>query len=309
MNYFELFDDYLITIKNYSENTRVNYHKDLEDFDNFLKNEELAENVLDARRDRLARHYLSYLEEQGFSKKSIARKISSLRTFYNYMKKEKYLDVNIFENIETPKIPKRLPKVISDNEIDYLFEAIDKNTVLGFRNYLILDMLFSCGLRASELTNMEIKDLQISRKEILIHGKGSKDRYVPIHDNLVFDLKEYLTSIRTKLISKTDKETQKVFLNYRGEELTPRGLQKIIKKILNDANETYKITPHMLRHSFATTLLNHGADLRVVQELLGHEHLKSTQVYTEVSNKVLKEKYEKLHPRMMKNDKNRENNN
>ena len=308
MDYYSLFKNYLETIKNYSINTVKSYMRDLEDFDNFLKNEELADDALDVRRERVARHYLAYLEE-SYTKKSIARKISSLRTFYSYMLLEKHIETNVFENLETPKIPKRLPKVISDNEINYLFEAIDQTTLLGNRNYLILDMLFSCGLRASEITGIEIKDLQISRKQILIHGKGSKDRFVPIHNKLIEEIKDYLTTVRPKLISKSNEETNILFLNYRGEDLTPRGLQIILKKILNDANESYKITPHMLRHSFATTLLNHGADLRVVQELLGHEHLKSTQIYTEVSNKILKEKYQKMNPRMNVDEKNRKNNN
>ncbi|HHW79640.1 MAG TPA: tyrosine-type recombinase/integrase [Acholeplasmataceae bacterium] len=308
MDYLMIFHDYLKVIKNYSNNTVTSYMKDLTDFDNFLINEELAENVLDVRRERLGRYYLSFLEESGYSKKSIARKISSLRTFYNYMVSQKHLEKNIFENIETPKIPKRLPKVISENEVEVLFNSIDQSTDLGFRNYLILDLLFSCGLRASELTSIELKDIQITRKQILIHGKGSKDRYVPIHDEIINSIKKYLTNIRPKLIALSDMETQILLLNYKGSPLTPRGLQLIVKKILNDANETYKITPHMLRHSFATTMLNNGADLRVVQELLGHEHLKSTQVYTEVSNQVLQKKFQALHPRMKKNE-DRENNN
>lgn len=305
MDHLEQFHYYLSTIKNYSLNTVTSYMKDLADFDNFLTTEELAENAIDVRRERIGRYYLSYLEDNGYSKKSIARKISSLRTFYNYMVDIKEVDVNIFENIETPKIPKRLPKVISDAEVKVLFDAIDKSTDLGFRNYLILDLLFSCGLRASELTAIEIGDLNIPRKQILIHGKGSKDRYVPIHDEIVRSIQKYLTEIRPRLIALSDSETKVLLLNYKGSELTPRGLQIIIKKILSDANETYKITPHMLRHSFATTMLNNGADLRVVQELLGHEHLKSTQIYTEVSNKVLQEKFNELHPRRKKKNEDR----
>lgn len=305
MSYFDKFHYYLEVTKNYSNNTIISYMKDLEDFDNFLQKEELAQNAIEAKRERLARHYMSYLEDLGFSKKSVARKISSLRTFYNQMIKEKLTDVNIFESIEVPKPPKRLPKIISDNEINYLFDAIDQSTLLGMRNYLILDMLFSCGLRASEITGIEIKDLQINRKQLLVHGKGSKDRYVPLHDNLINNTQKYLTDIRPKLIAKSDYETQILFLNYRGEDLTNRGLQLILKKILSDANETYRITPHMLRHSFATTMLNHGADLRVVQELLGHEHLKSTQIYTEVSNEIMKDKFAKMHPRMIKDEEDR----
>lgn len=305
MNYFEKFEYYLEVIKNYSKHTVINYLKDLEDFDNFLKTEELAEDVLGARRPRLARNYLSHLDDEGYSEKSVARKISSLRTFYSYMIKEKMIDVNIFEGVETPKIPKRLPRIISDNDINYLFEAIDTSTLLGKRNYLILELLFSTGIRASELTTIELKDIQINREQILIHGKGAKDRYVPLHPMLIEQIKEYLTFVRPKLISKSDEDSNNLLLNYRGTSLTVRGVQLIVKKILKDADETYHITPHMLRHSFATTMLNHGADLRVVQELLGHEHLKSTQIYTEVSNEVLKKKYNQMNPRVMKDDKDR----
>src|SRR5690554_1389088 len=183
-----------------------------------------------------------------------------------------------------------------------MFKSINTNKLLGKRNYLILEMLFSLGLRASELTGIEIKDLDLSRKQLLVHGKGSKDRYLPLHDNLVNELKNYLQVTRIKLLTKASEPNNYLLLNYRGEPLQVRGLQKILNKILSDTGETYKITPHMLRHSFATTLLNNGADLRVVQELLGHEHLKSTQIYTEVSNKVLQEKFNKLHPRGKKDD-------
>lgn len=307
MEYVEAFNHYLKTIKNYADNTVISYLRDLQDFDNFLQSEELARDVMHATRERLARNYLAFLED-SYSKKSIARKISSLRTFYSYMVREGHIKVNIFENIQTPKIPKRLPKIISDLEIDIMFEAIDQKTNLGLRNYLILDLLFSCGLRASELVNIQIGDLQIHRQQILIHGKGSKDRYVPIHEKIIVTVKKYLTDIRPKLIALSDSNTQVLLLNYKGLPLTARGLQVIIQKILADTNETYKVTPHMLRHSFATTMLNHGADLRVVQELLGHEHLKTTQIYTEISDEVLKEKYAKMHPRMM-NDENSRNDN
>lgn len=305
MDYLEQFHYFLKTIKNYSPNTITSYIKDVTDFANFLTREELAASPLDVRRERIARYYLSFLGDNGFSKKSISRKISSLRTFYNYMTELGEARLNIFTNIETPKVPKRLPKVISESEIQVLFDAIDQSTDLGFRNYLILDLLFSLGLRASELTNIEIADINIARKQILIHGKGSKDRYLPIHDEIINSVRHYLTEIRPRLIALSDSDTKILLLNYKGTPLTPRGLQVIVKKMLDDAEETYRITPHMLRHSFATTMLNNGADLRVVQELLGHEHLKSTQIYTEVSNKTLQEKFNALHPRKDEPDEDR----
>jgi len=295
------FLDYLSTEKNYASHTIKSYERDLLDFENFIKKEELAENLLDVRRERLGRHYLAFLDVKKYAKKSIARKISSLRTFYSYLVKENLIDINIFEQLETPKIPKKLPKILHDEEINYLFKSIDRTKPLGFRNYVILDMLFSMGLRASELTGLTIKDISFEHKQMLIHGKGSKDRFVPFHQTLEHDLKHYLTYIRPILLAKGPKTTEPYLLiNYKGTPLTERGLQLILKKIIKDSGETFQIHPHMLRHAFATTLLNHGADLRVVQELLGHEHLKSTQIYTHVSHENIQKSYQKTHPRMVK---------
>ena len=301
MTYIDDFKNYLMIEKNYADNTIVSYLKDIHDFQSFIEREELASDLLDAKRERLGRHFLSYLEEHKFAKKSIARKISSLRTFYDYLIANQLIDINIFTTLETPKVPKKLPQIISDEEIEMLFKSIDRHKPLGFRNYILLDLLFSCGLRASELTEMTIKDIQLDREQILIHGKGSKDRFVPLTDKLIIDLKQYLTYTRPILLSKGSSSHElRVFINYKGTPLTVRGLQLILKQIILNSGETFKIHPHMLRHAFATTLLNHGADLRVVQELLGHEHLKSTQIYTHVSSEVLKEKYKTAHPRMAK---------
>lgn len=301
MDILESFTNYLLIEKNYSEHTVSNYIRDIKHFESFIMREELAGSLLDVRRERLARHYLSYLDEQKYARKTIVRHISSLRTFYDFLMKQKDIEVNIFKNLETPKVPKKLPKLIQDDEIAYLFKSIDRFKPLGFRNHLILDLLFSCGLRASELIEMTIKDIQLEREQILIHGKGHKDRYVPLHQKLIDDMKHYLTFIRPLLLAKgQDSFIDRVFINYKGSPLTVRGLQIILKKIIIDSGETYKIHPHMLRHAFATTLLNHGADLRIVQELLGHAHLKSTQIYTHVSSEMLKEKYQTTHPRMVK---------
>ena len=301
MDYVNAFKNYLIHEKNYSNHTVTSYLKDIHDFYTFIKNEELASDLIDVTRERLGRHYLSFLDAKNYSKKSIARKISSLRTFYDYLLLNKHIEVNIFLQLETPKIPKKLPKIINDDEIEMLFKSIDQSNPLGYRNYLILEMLFSLGLRASELVSMTIKDLQLDRKQVLIHGKGKKDRYVPLHSKLIEALRHYLTYIRPILLSKGPNVNELyIFINYKGTQLTVRGLQLILKNIIIKSGETFKISPHMLRHAFATTLLNHGADLRVVQELLGHEHLKSTQIYTHVSSESLREKYILSHPRMVK---------
>jgi len=295
------FQNYLEVEKNYSPHTVKAYVRDVMDFESFIQNEELAKDLLDVTRERLGRHYVSHLDFNHYAKKSIARKISSLRVFYAYAVNQKWMDKNIFETLESPKIPKKLPTILHTEEIDLIYQSIDKYKPLGHRNYVILDLLFSCGLRASELCAMKLKDIALDQEQILIHGKGSKDRYVPIHQKLITDLRHYLTYIRPILLAKgPDSKVDEVFINHLGTKLTVRGLQHILKSIIEKSGETYRIHPHMLRHAFATVLLDHGADLRVVQELLGHEHLKSTQIYTHVSTESMKEKYRKASPRMVK---------
>lgn len=301
MNPLRAFENYLESEKHYSVHTVKGYLKDILDFESFILKEELEEGLLSVTRERLGRYYVSYLNDQDYSKKSIARKISALRSFYEFLRKRDMIENNIFLTVSAPRIEKKLPKTIGDDEIDALFSHIDRFDPLGFRDYLLLDLLFSCGLRASEMTSMKIKDVHLAQKQILIHGKGSKDRYVPLHDHLIEDMRHYLTHIRPVLLSKGDTLGEdRVLLSYKGSALSVRGLQYVLKKRIRKAGETYRIHPHMLRHAFATTLLDHGADLRVVQELLGHEHLKSTQIYTHVSSERIKEKYQIAHPRSIK---------
>ncbi len=301
MNPIDAFEQYLSIEKNYSKHTISAYLRDLKDFQAFIAREELAENLMDVTRDRLGRHYLSELDRKQFTEKTIARKLSALRTFYAYAKAQNWIEKNIFETLQSPKIPKKLPTVLHQEEIDLIFKSINTHTPLGYRNYLIFDLLFSCGLRASELVGMTLKDIQLDQETLRIHGKGSKDRYMPLHDGLIRQLRHYLTYIRPVLLAKGGTiESESIFMNHRGTPLSVRGLQHMLKVTIEKSGETYKISPHTLRHAFATVLLDHGADLRVVQELLGHEHLKSTQIYTHVSTKTMREKYEKSHPRMTK---------
>ena len=298
------YKDYLIIEKNFSEHTAISYINDVKGFEDFLIKEGLAKDLLGARRPRLARNYLSYLDNQDFKKKSIARKLSSLKNFYNYLIFKELIEENIFSDIKAPKVAKTLPHIIDDEAINYLFDSIDTSKPLGYRNLVILDLLYSCGVRASELINLEIKDIYLSSGQILIHGKGKKDRYIILHDKLIEEIRHYLSFVRVTLLSKgDDTNQQKLFINYKGGPLTVRGLRVILNQLIKDSGETYAIHPHMLRHAFATTMLNHGADLRVVQELLGHEHLKSTQIYTHVSKEQLKEKYMQTHPRNQHNEK------
>ncbi|MDR2828630.1 MAG: tyrosine-type recombinase/integrase [Acholeplasmatales bacterium] len=309
MEYDKLYKEYLLYEKNYSSYTVLSYTNDIKDFFMFFTREGFGESFIDITRDRIARNYVSYLDSKKYSHKTIARKISSLHNFYKYLVKNNYININVFENIKSPKIEKRLPKPISNNEINILFSSIDTTKSMGKRDYLILELLYSLGVRASEIVNIEVKDIRISSKNILIHGKGSKDRYIPLHDELILQLKDYITYTRPILLSKNTltENCDKLLLNRFGQNLTSRGLRVILNKIVSLSEETFSIHPHALRHSFATELLNNGADLRVVQELLGHQSLKSTQIYTDVSTEVMIKKYKEAHPRANKNKKDEKN--
>ena len=290
--YVKKFENYLSVYKNYSPHTILNYSNDVLDFKAFLVNEGFSDDLISIRRDRVCRNYVSYLSEKDYTKKSIARKLSSLRTFYNYLVEEKIVQNNFFNNIETPKVEKKLPRFIDQDEMEYLFNSIKLDKPLNYRNKLILELLYGTGIRVSELVNIQIRDIDFKNSLIIVHGKGSKDRMVPMHDDLVEQIKHYITIIRPLLISKAeDQDNRILLLNKNGTTLTDRGVRKILNKIIEDASETFRITPHMIRHSFATALLNNGADLRSVQELLGHENLSSTQIYTHVSKEKLMSKY------------------
>lgn len=294
--------DYLLGIKNYSPNTIKSYKEDILDFQNFIRSEKMARDLLHIR-DRVANNFKSDLRRKNLSITSIDRKISSLHSFYKYLLKEELVDENYFDKVEAIKKEKRLPRILKEPELKHLFESIDVNTTLGFRNYILLEVLYGCGIRVSELCSMVISDINFSDSTIKIHGKGSKERLVIMFDDLAIDLKHYLKEERLALLRKSiDIDNRTVFLNKNGTSLTPRGVRVILNDIIKDAGETYHLTPHMLRHSFATSMLDHGADLRSVQELLGHESLSTTQIYTHVSLEKMKSEYMMSHPRALKKD-------
>ena len=297
----EEFINHLNNIKGYSENTTASYKNDILEFLNFLKTEKMAAGLLQIRNERVCRNYMSYLSNQDLASSSIHRKLSALNTFYNFLVSEELIKANYFENVEAPKIPKKLPKIIKDSEIMMLFDICDKNNKLGYRNYCMLGCLYGCGLRVSELCNMQIKDIDFNERIIKITGKGNKERFVIMYDELASSLKHYISTFRIEILyNSKDENNRYVFLNKNGTQLTRVGVRKILDKLVADCGETFKISPHMLRHSFATTLLNNGADMRSVQELLGHESLSTTQIYTHVSFDKIKSSYQIAHPRANK---------
>ncbi len=297
----QTFKDYLTIEKNYAQPTITAYISDIISFLEFIQKEGFADELLSVTRERIFGHFLNHLSNESYKNKSITRKISALKAFYKFHHKMQHIDTNPVLKLKSPKVEKRLPKVVSQKEIELIYQTIDTSTPLGLRNYLIFDLLYSTGLRASELCSLKLSDIELSNQRILIHGKGSKDRYVIIHETLKDTFRTYLTYTRPILLAKGDTlENKDVFINYKGTTLTPRGLRVILNTLFDHAGELIHVSPHMLRHSFASTLLNHGADLRVVQELLGHEHLKTTQVYTHLTTEKIRQSYKESHPRATK---------
>jgi len=286
---------YLENEKRYSDHTITSYKDDLKSLVDFLSREEFGDLLTVS--PRIARFYTATLHEK-YSPTSIARKISSIRSFYNYICKEELMKENPFVDVELPKKPKKLPNFIYPEEIENLFKIFDIKKPVDKRDKLILEFLYGTGVRVSELCNIKIRDIDFDRRVVLIHGKGSKDRLVPLHNILIEQLKDYIITTRKEFLKRNNnQDSRNVFLNFKGTSLSDRGVRLIINKILTRSEETLNISPHTLRHTFATHLLNNGADLRSVQELLGHSHLSSTQIYTKVSKEKLKSSYMDAHPR------------
>ena len=272
----EKYHDYLANEKQYSENTVISYIADINSLVNFLNNEDLGELVFTT--NRIAKFNVAYLHNQ-YDPKSIRRKISSVKTLFDYLQENEIVRDNPFKNVILPKVAKRLPKFIYEDEMIDFLNTIDSSKPIGFRNKTIFEMLYGCGLRVSELTNLKIKEIDFVKQEILIHGKGSVDRIVPIHNYAVKTMKEYLLNARPFLKVRSDLDNDYVFVNHRGNQLTTRGVRDILQREIEKQSSTLKVSPHSFRHSFATHLLNNGVDLRIVQELLGHVSLSTTQIY------------------------------
>ncbi len=281
-----LIDDYLVWLeveKGYSPKTIREYSYDLQMFNNF-NNEQSIE--LRTTTD-LRRFFLHLKREKKYSPRSLHRKICSLKSFYKFLKKEAYISSNPAENIESPKIPKSLPKTISVEETLLLLKTPD-----NLRDRLILFLLYGTGMRVSELSNLDLGCIDIDNRMLrIIGGKGNKDRLIPLPDVLIPILEEYMVKRRT------DVSSSALILNRSGKRLTSRSIQRLVKKYREQADlNDKKLTPHTLRHAFATHLLANAVDIRVIQELLGHASLSTTQLYTHVSLAHLRKSYDLGHP-------------
>jgi integrase/recombinase XerC len=289
-----LFIEYLQIEKNYSKYTIEHYQYDISEFTKFME-EQLITAYSDVKYID-ARLYLTRLFDKKLARKTIARRISSLRSFYKFLLREELIHDNPFALVSIPKIEKRLPVFFYEPELEQLFRSCETTTPIGKRNKAILELLYATGIRVSECCQIRLKDVDFSLSTVLVHGKGGKERYVPFGKQANEALLQYISNGRPSLLSDKTKHDY-LFVNFRGGILTDRGVRTILNSMFDQSALNGKIHPHMLRHSFATHLLNNGADMRSVQELLGHAFLSSTQVYTHVSKEFLKTTYMKHHPR------------
>ncbi len=293
------FLDHIKFEKNYSEHTIRNYRIDLMQFYDFLKEME-GKNIDIEKIDHYTiREFIGFLYSKRLSKKSIARKISSLKSFFKYLSIHKNLKVNPLIYISYPKLDKNLPSVLSFNEMDELLNLPDDETPMGKRDGAILEFLYATGMRVSEICSLNINDVDMAREIVKVKGKGKKERIIPFNKIACEKLKNYI-SIRY-IFLKRDKKGQgdpsALFLNFRGGRLTERSVRRILDKYIEKLAIRRKVSPHTIRHSFATHLLNNGADLRTIQELLGHASLSSTQKYTHMGIDELLKIYKNTHPR------------
>ncbi len=285
------FGNHMLIEKNLAEKTIKAYTEDVEQFLSFcehnnyhLKNIQLIH----------IRKFLALLYSKGFSRNTISRKMSALRCFFNFLVNIKYIEETPILKMTLPKSEKKLPVFLYGEEVLAILETPDMNSIYGIRDKAILEFLYSTGVRVSELVALDVNDIYWSDRLIKVLGKRNKERIIPISEVALYYLNLYINHSRNKLLNKRE---DALFLNKRGERLTDRGVRDIVKKYINIASIDKKVSPHTFRHSFATHLLDNGADLRTVQELLGHVQLSTTQIYTHFTKSRVKKIYDKAHPR------------
>lgn len=292
------YEYYLNKEKGLSKNTIKNYLFDvsqyvlfLEKYHDITKPKHLNKQTLD--------NYLKSIRKK-YSNASYARKLTAIKNFYHFLNLEQEISIDFSKEIPAPKMAKKLPTVLAVDEVKTLFEVTSDNTPLGLRNIALLEFIYGSGLRVSELLNIQLKDLHLTEKYVVIIGKGEKERYVPLSNYAVTACKNYLLKAREQLLK--NKKSLFLFINVNGTQLSRQGFYKELKKLAEKANIKKEISPHTLRHSFATHLLENGMDLRTLQTILGHEDISTTQIYTHISNKRLNEVYTKAHPRAQKEE-------
>lgn len=286
------FVDFLERDKRLSLNTLQSYRRDIEQYFTYLQEINL-QNITNTNKTTVIA-YLMYLQKKGRATSTISRNLASIRSFYQYISKNKLIDHDPTTELESPKVEKKLPQILSTEEVELLLEQPQCVDLKGFRDKAMLEMLYATGIRVTELIQLDVQDLNLDIAFIRCN-KGNRERMIPIGSMAIAALKEYLNKSRPLLIQKNDEKA--LFVNINGGRLTRQGFWKIIKQYKNQAQINKDITPHTLRHSFAAHLLENGADLRSIQEMLGHSDISSTQIYAQMAKNKLKDVYKKSHPR------------
>ena len=292
----ENFKGYILVEKNFSQHTARAYCADVLSYLIWL-GEENCENADFSK----VREYLHFMRKYDYQKTTIARKIASIRTFYKFLFRENKIETNPAQNLISPKRPRPLPKFLSTDEVEEILNNINIGTPAGYRNRTILELLWASGMRISELSNINFGDLNLENNEITVFGKGAKERIILITDRAKTFIEKYIDYARPLVAKGYDLEpvsnNSPLFINKTGYRLQPRMIRNVINEIVEKIELPKHVTPHMFRHSFATHLIENGADLRVVQELLGHASISNTQIYTHISMQHMKDVYEETHPR------------
>ncbi|RSK27714.1 site-specific tyrosine recombinase XerD [Bacillus sp. HMF5848] len=288
------FIHFLTVERGLAHNTLISYERDLRYYSKFIQEQEQINNWNDVTRSNIIQ-YLSFLKGENKSSKTLARQVASIRSFHQFMLREKVTVQDPTVLIESPSLERTLPKVMSSEEVDRLLQAPDLSSPFGVRDKAMLEMLYATGIRVSELITLHVSDVHLEMGFIRCIGKGNKERIVPLGRQAIDAIHSYLQSARGKLIKNNQPDT--LFVNHHGKPLTRQGFWKILKKNASEAGIKKELTPHTLRHSFATHLLENGADLRAVQEMLGHVDISTTQIYTHVTKARLKDVYKLYHPR------------
>lgn len=291
-DYLKDFETYLKIEKNFSMHTVRAYTGDVLVFLIWAN-----ENTVDEIDAKKFGEYLYFIQAQNYSKTSVARKIASIRAFYRFLYNMEIVDYNPTDTTKGPKLPKSLPDFLTEDEIDRILTNIKIETPAGYRNRVIFELLWATGMRISELSGLNYEDLNLEQNEIKVFGKGAKERIVLITDRTKKMLENYINNISDLICKKEHSGSAPLFINNNGYRLQNQSIRKALKQAVRDIELSKHVTPHIFRHSFATHLLENGADLRIVQELLGHASISNTQIYTHVSMQRLKSVYENAHPR------------
>jgi len=291
-------EDYLTMLrveKNLSTNSITSYKADLNRYINFLFNIESIKNLNSIRQIHI-RNFIRYLNDQNLSSSSINRSFSSIRSYHKFLSGEEIISHNPTQLLEPPKQSKKLPKVLSVQEVNEIINSVNLENSMGYRDMAILETLYSAGLRVSELCALEMNNILFDSSMLRVLGKGNKERYVPLGSKAIKLIDDYCKYVRSKLVDKKQSDGN-VFLSKNGKQLTRMTIFNIMKKWTQLSGINKDISPHTFRHSFATHLLEGGADLRAVQEMLGHSDISTTQIYTHLDNEYLKEVHQTFHPR------------